>query len=244
MIILPAIDLRNGKCVRLVEGLLEKETIYSDDPAAMALKWQEAGAKILHLVDLDGAFAGEPKNLKAVKQIVDVLHIPAQLGGGIRNLDTIKLLLDDIGLQRVILGTAAVNNPELVEEACLLYGDRIVLGVDAKDGYVAVQGWGETVQKKAVDLALEMKELGIHRVIFTDIRRDGTMQGPNVESTKELAQKTGLKVIASGGISSIEDIKALKAVEAFGVDSAITGKAIYTGSINLAEAIKVAEGAI
>lgn len=239
MLVIPAIDLRNGKCVRLVEGKLENETIYSDVPAEMAKKWEGLGARFLHLVDLDGAFAGEPRNARAIEDIVKAISIPAELGGGIRDMDTISYYLD-MGITRVILGTVAIANPQLVEEACKKYGgDRIVLGVDAKDGMVAIHGWDSTVTKTAVDLANEMKELGIKRIIYTDIKRDGTLKGPNLESTKEIAIETGLAVIASGGVSCIDDIRALKQIKPFGVDSVITGKALYDGRLDLVEALRV-----
>lgn len=243
MLVLPAIDLRGGKCVRLVEGKLSNETIYSDKPGEMAKKWADAGARFIHLVDLDGAFAGKPENIDAVKEILEAVSIPAELGGGIRDMDTIARYLD-MGLNRVILGTAAISNPKLVEEACIKYGsDRIVLGVDARNGYVAIQGWDSTVTKSAIDLSLEMKERGITRIIYTDISRDGTLQGPNLEATKEIAVKTGLHVIASGGISCLNDIKEVKALVPFGVEGVITGKALYDGRLDLEEAIAVAEGA-
>ncbi len=238
MLIIPAIDLRNGNCVRLVEGKLANETIYSKDPAEMARKWQAKGAKFLHLVDLDGAFAGEPKNLEAVKSIIKAIDMPTELGGGIRDMATIDMYLD-LGVGRVILGTAAIANPKLVEEACRKYGERIVLGIDAKDGVVAVEGWDQAAGKNAIELGREMKELGITRIIFTDIKRDGTLKGPNLESTKEIAQATGLKVIASGGVSSLEDIKAVSLLEPYGVDSVITGKALYDGRIELEEALRL-----
>lgn len=242
MLVIPAIDLRNGKCVRLVEGKLENETIYSDDPAEMAKKWESLGAKFIHLVDLDGAFAGRPQNLKAIRGILNAISIPAELGGGIRDMDTISSYID-MGMNRVILGTAAINDPKLVEEACTRFGgDRIVLGVDAKNGMVAIHGWDSTVTKTAVELANEMKNLGITRIIYTDISRDGTLKGPNLESTREIAEKSGLKVIASGGISSLADIKAVKELEPYGVDSVITGKALYDGRLDLREALTVTEG--
>lgn len=240
MLILPAIDLRNGKCVRLVEGKVENETIYSDNPAEMAVQWQSKGAKMLHLVDLDGAFAGSPQNLASVQQILTAINIPVELGGGIRDMATVEMVLD-LGVQRVILGSAAINNPQLVKAACAKYGERIVLGVDAKNGMVAIHGWGETATKSAVELALEMKEFGVARVIFTDISRDGTHKGINIESTRELAEKTGLAVIASGGVSTLADIEAVKDITQYGVEGVITGKAIYDGTIQLEAALKIAE---
>lgn len=241
MLVLPAIDLRNGKCVRLVEGKVENETVYSNDPAEMAVKWEGLGAKFLHLVDLDGAFAGKPQNLEAVKAILKVLTIPAELGGGIRDMDTISAYLD-LGINRVILGTAAVSNPKLIEEACRKFGgEHIVLGVDARDGMVAVEGWDATATVNAVDLAKQMKDLGVQRIIYTDIKRDGTLKGPNLDATKEIAVKTGLKVIASGGVACLDDIRAVKKLEPFGVDSVISGKALYDGRLDLREALTIAE---
>lgn len=240
MLIIPAIDLRNGKCVRLVEGRVDRETIYSDRPAEMALKWQSKGAKFLHLVDLDGAFAGEPKNLEAIRDIIKTADIPCELGGGIRDLATVEMYLE-LGINRVILGTVAIANPELVEEACKRFGsDRIVLGVDAKNGRVAIHGWDATATKTAVNLAQEMKSRGISRIIYTDISRDGTLQGPNLESTRELAEITGVAVTASGGISGPDDIRAVKELEASGVDSVIVGKALYDGRLELEEALEIA----
>jgi phosphoribosylformimino-5-aminoimidazole carboxamide ribotide isomerase len=240
MLVIPAIDIRDGKCVRLVEGKLENETIYSDDPAEMGRKWESMGAKFLHLVDLDGAFRGKPWNRRVIEDILRAVNIPAELGGGVRDLDTIAIYLD-MGINRVILGTAAIVEPKLIEQACKKFGsDKIILGVDAKDGMIATHGWDTTATKTAVDLANEMKQLGVERIIYTDIRRDGTLKGPNIESTKDLAVKTGLKVIASGGVSCADDIRAIKAVEPFGVDSVITGKALYDGRLDLREALEAA----
>ncbi|ACV61666.1 phosphoribosylformimino-5-aminoimidazole carboxamide ribotide isomerase [Desulfofarcimen acetoxidans DSM 771] len=240
MLIIPAIDLREGRCVRLVEGRLDQETIYSDDPVAMALSWQQQGAEYLHVVDLDGAFAGAPKNLAIIKNIIAAVDIPVEVGGGIRNLEAIEELLGS-GASRVVLGTVAIRNPELVQEACQKFGEGIVVGIDAKNGKVAIQGWGITVEKTALELALEMKKLGVQRVLFTDIKRDGTLQGPNLEATGDLARKSGLKVIASGGVSVLEDLKELKKLEADGVDSVIMGKALYAGTIKLKDALALAE---
>lgn len=240
VLIIPAIDLKDGKCVRLYQGRKEEVTVFSRDPVAVAKGWEEAGAKLLHLVDLDGAFAGVPKNAQVIKQILKEVKIPVQLGGGIRNLETIERLLDQ-GVSRVILGTSAIMNPRLIEKACALYGERIVLGLDAKDGLVAIKGWEEQAPKTYLELAEEMEGLGVRRVIFTDIKRDGTLQGPNLESTRLLAEKTSLKVIASGGISSLEDIKNLLELEPYGVEGAIVGKALYTGSIRLEEALALAQ---
>lgn len=239
MIIFPAIDLRNGKCVRLVQGELDKETVFSDNPVEMAKSWEAQGATFLHLVDLDGAFAGKPQNLEIIKEIVTAISIPVQLGGGIRSLDTIEEVLN-AGVNRVILGTVAIKNPTMVQQACAKYPGRIVVGIDSKQGKVAVEGWGETSTETTVELANKMKDMGIQRIIFTDISKDGMLEGPNLASTKELALQTGLKIIASGGVSSIEDIKALKELEIAGVEGVIVGKALYTEAIKLTEAIKIA----
>ncbi|MCD5405126.1 MAG: 1-(5-phosphoribosyl)-5-[(5-phosphoribosylamino)methylideneamino]imidazole-4-carboxamide isomerase [Desulfotomaculum sp.] len=238
MIIFPAIDLKDGKCVRLVEGKLDKKTIYSDKPEEAALHWQSLGAEYLHIVDLDGAFEGVPKNLSVIEKILAVIKIPVQIGGGIRTLDTVKLLLD-LGIKRVILGTAAVSEPNLVKEAIEKFGsDRIVLGIDARNGRVAVKGWAEESDIDAKELALNMKKIGIERIVFTDIKRDGTLKGPNIEATKEMALATGLKVIASGGVSSIDDLKKLKEIEQYGVEGVIVGQALYKGAIDLKEALQ------
>lgn len=241
MRILPAIDLRVGKCVRLVEGKIENETIFSDDPVSVAKSWEDLGAEIIHLVDLDGAFAGRPRNLEIIEEIVKTVKIPVQLGGGIRNMKTITQLLD-MGVERVILGTIAINKPEIVKEACEKYGDRIVVGIDAKDGLVAIEGWEATVEKTILELALEMEKIGIKRVLYTDVRRDGTLKGPNLEGLKNLASKSGLKVIASGGVSSLDDIRAIKELEQFGVDEVIVGKALYTGAVSMEDLLAIARG--
>ncbi|MCL0052080.1 1-(5-phosphoribosyl)-5-[(5-phosphoribosylamino)methylideneamino]imidazole-4-carboxamide isomerase [Peptococcaceae bacterium] len=238
MIIFPAIDLKDGKCVRLVEGKLDKKTIYSDKPEEAALHWQSLGAEFLHIVDLDGAFEGAPKNLSVIEKILAAIKIPVQIGGGIRTLDTVKLLLD-LGIKRVILGTAAVSEPNLVKEAIEKFGsDRIVLGIDARNGRVAVKGWAEESDIDAKELALNIKKIGIERIVFTDIKRDGTLKGPNIEATKEMALATGLKVIASGGVSSIDDLKELKEIEQYGVEGVIVGQALYKGAIDLKEALQ------
>ncbi|MCL0049705.1 1-(5-phosphoribosyl)-5-[(5-phosphoribosylamino)methylideneamino]imidazole-4-carboxamide isomerase [Peptococcaceae bacterium] len=238
MIIFPAIDLKDGKCVRLVEGKLDKKTIYSDKPEEAALHWQSLGAEYLHIVDLDGAFEGVPKNLSVIEKILAVIKIPVQIGGGIRTLDTVKLLLD-LGIKRVILGTAAVSEPNLVKEAVEKFGsDRIVLGIDARNGRVAVKGWAEESDIDAKELALNMKKIGIERIVFTDIKRDGTLKGPNIKATKEMALATRLKVIASGGVSSIDDLKKLKEIEQYGVEGVIVGQALYKRAIDLKKALQ------
>ncbi|RNC72636.1 MAG: 1-(5-phosphoribosyl)-5-[(5-phosphoribosylamino)methylideneamino]imidazole-4-carboxamide isomerase [Desulfuromonadales bacterium] len=236
MIVIPAIDLKEGKCVRLEQGLMEKDTVFCDSPADQAREWERQGAELLHIVDLDGAFAGEPKNRASIEAIVKAITIPTQLGGGIRDIPTIEAYLS-LGIGRVILGTAAQRNPELVEEACRLFPGRIVVGIDAKNGMVAVQGWAEVTGVTAVDLAKRFEGYGVAAIIYTDIARDGMMQGPNIEATKALADAISIPVIASGGVSSLKDIENLMAIEASGIAGAITGKAVYTGAINLAEAV-------
>jgi phosphoribosylformimino-5-aminoimidazole carboxamide ribotide isomerase len=236
MIVIPAIDLKEGRCVRLEQGLMEKDTVFSDNPAEQALKWQAQGAQLLHLVDLDGAFAGEPKNRAAIEAIMRELTIPAQLGGGIRDLATIEAYLS-LGLSRVIIGTAAQRRPELVTEACRRFPGQIVVGIDAKDGMVAVQGWAEVTDVRAIDLARRFEGDGVAAIIYTDIRRDGMMQGPNIEATRQLAEAISVPVIASGGVSSLRDIENLLAIESAGVSGVITGKAIYTGALDLPAAI-------
>lgn len=236
MIVIPAIDLKEGKCVRLEQGLMEKDTVFCDNPADQAREWERQGAELLHIVDLDGAFAGEPKNRASIEAIVKAIAIPTQLGGGIRDIPTIEAYLS-LGIGRVILGTAAQRNPELVEEACRLFPGRIVVGIDAKNGMVAVQGWAEVTGVTAVDLAKRFEGYGVAAIIYTDIARDGMMQGPNIEATRALAEAISIPVIASGGVSSLKDIENLMAIEASGIAGAITGKAVYTGAINLAEAV-------
>lgn len=241
MIILPAIDLKEGRCVRLEQGLMDKDTVYHDDPAAQARIWQEQGGEYLHLVDLNGAFAGVPKNKAAIEAIVAAIDIPCEIGGGIRDMQTIEAYLE-LGVDRVILGTIAKENPRLVEEACRRFPGRIVVGIDAKDGLVAVRGWADLTEKKAVDLAREMEDFGVAAIIYTDIACDGMMQGPNIEATQALAEAITIPVIASGGVSSLEDIRRLLQIESFGVTGIITGKAIYSGAIDLREAVSLVQG--
>lgn len=240
MIIFPAIDIRGGKCVRLFKGDFDKETVFSDHPWEMAEKWQSQGAEFLHLVDLDGALAGGPQNLSVVRDILSAINIPAELGGGIRTMENIEEVLS-LGIRRVILGSAAVRDPELVKSACEEYGgDRIVVGIDAKDGIVAVDGWGVSGGVKAEELAKRMASVGVETIIYTDISRDGTLSGVNVEATAALARASGLRIIASGGVKSVEDIHRLKAHEGDGIEGVILGKSIYTGSLDLREAIEAA----
>jgi len=238
MIIIPAIDLKEGRCVRLEQGLMEKDTVYSDDPAAQAKTWEEQGGELLHIVDLDGAFAGVPKNKEAIEAIVKAIDIPTELGGGIRDLETIEAYLQ-LGVGRVILGTIAKENPGLVEEACRKFPGKIVVGIDAKDGLVAVRGWADVTEKLATELAKEMEGFGVGAIIYTDIARDGMMQGPNIEATKALAEAISIPVIASGGVSHLRDIMQLMSIEESGVSGVITGKAIYTGALDLREAVEL-----
>jgi phosphoribosylformimino-5-aminoimidazole carboxamide ribotide isomerase len=241
MLVIPAIDLKEGKCVRLEQGLMDKDTVFNDDPGAQALEWQRQGAELLHIVDLDGAFAGKPKNRAAIEAIIHAIAIPAQLGGGIRDLATIEAYLG-LGLSRVIIGTAAQRTPELVREACAKFPGQIVVGIDAKNGMVAVQGWAEVTGVTAVDLAKRFEGFGVSAIIYTDISRDGMLQGPNIEATSALAKAVAIPVIASGGVSSLKDIENLLAIEQCGVTGVITGKAVYTGAIRLAEAIALTKG--
>jgi phosphoribosylformimino-5-aminoimidazole carboxamide ribotide isomerase len=236
MIVIPAIDLKEGKCVRLEQGLMEKDMVFSDNPGAQARAWQDQGAELLHIVDLDGAFAGEPKNRSAIEAILGAITIPAQLGGGIRDLATIEAYLS-LGLSRVIIGTAAQRNPALVEEACRKFPGQIVVGIDAKNGMVAVQGWAEVTDITAIELAKKFEGFGVSAIIYTDISRDGMMQGVNIDATRQLAEAISIPVIASGGLSTLADIEKLMAIESSGVIGAITGKAVYTGAIDLAEAV-------
>ena len=242
MIIYPAIDIRGGRCVRLTEGRFDAETVFADDPAEMALKWAGMGAEFLHLVDLDGALAGEGKNVPVIERILQSVNIPVQLGGGIRNLETIEKLLA-LGVTRLILGSAAVKNPQLVEEACKKYPGHIAVGIDAKNGEVAIEGWGKGSGVAATELAKQMAAYGVETIIYTDISRDGMLSGVNVEATAALARACGVPIIASGGVASLEDIRRVKAVEADGVQGCIIGKAIYTGAVDLKAALALAKEA-
>ena len=240
MLVIPAIDLKDGLCVRLLQGKKDDSTVYSDDPVATAFKWQSMGAKRLHIVDLDGAFTGSQKNLESIIRIRRALDIDIEIGGGIRTLARIDLLLSE-GINRVILGTVAIEKPDLVKTACARYPGRVLVGIDAKDGDVAVKGWVEVTPVKAFELALRMQELGCIGIIYTDISKDGMMTGPNIEAVKSMVAGLKIPVIASGGISSIDDIRNLAAIK--GLWGAITGKAIYSGALDLREAIRVSEEA-
>ncbi len=241
MLIIPAIDLKGGACVRLRQGRMEDATVYSDDPVATATRWVEAGAKRLHIVDLDGAFAGKPANKQAVVRIsAEHPNLPIQLGGGIRDLDTIKAYLN-LGLAWVIIGTQAVKDPALVTDACHQFPGQIIVGVDAKDGWVATEGWAEASTISAVDVVKRFADVGVASIVYTDIGRDGMLSGVNVKATASLASETGCPVIASGGLTGLSDVYELLSVESKGVVGAITGRAIYEGTLNLAEAIRLTE---
>lgn len=240
MLIIPAVDIRAGRCVRLVHGNLAQETVYYDDPLAAALRWQAEGAELLHLVDLDGAFAGTLRNIEAIDRIVRALRIPVQVGGGIRDAASAAGLLAR-GVERVILGTVAVTEPGLVADLCRRFPGRVLVGIDARDGRVAVRGWVEESETEAVALARRMTEAGVRELIYTDIGRDGTLAGPNLEAVRRLAESVPAKIIASGGVSRLEDIAAILAL-APPVSGVIVGQAIYTGRLDLAESIALAKG--
>ncbi len=237
MLLIPAIDLKDGHCVRLQQGDMDAATTFGEDPGAMARRWLEAGARRLHLVDLNGAFAGKPVNEGAVKAILREVgdRIPVQLGGGIRDLDTIERYLDD-GIRYVIIGTAAVKNPGFLKDACTAFGGHIIVGLDAKDGKVATDGWSKLTGHEVIDLAKKFEDYGVEAVIYTDIGRDGMLTGINVEATVTLAQALTIPVIASGGLSGIADIERLCAVEDEGVEGVICGRSIYTGALDFAAA--------
>lgn len=235
MKIIPAIDLKNGRCVRLIQGKEDQETVYGEDPVEIALSFEEQGAEQIHLVDLDGAFRGESKNLEQVERIAQAVKVPLELGGGIRSLDDISRVFD-LGVSFVIIGTIAVKNPKILEEAIERFGNQLILGLDAKDGKVAVSGWVEITEFSDEEFAIQWKQFGIDRVIYTDIARDGMLTGPNLSSLRRMAISTGLKVTASGGVSSLDDLKQLAELERDGVDEVIVGKAIYERQLDLREA--------
>jgi phosphoribosylformimino-5-aminoimidazole carboxamide ribotide isomerase len=237
MLLIPAIDLKDGKCVRLEQGDMKAVTTFGDKPAAMARRWLDAGARRLHLVDLNGAFAGKPVNEAAVKAILREVNdeIPVQLGGGIRDLDTIERYLDD-GVSYVVIGTAAVKNPGFMKDACSAFGGHIIVGLDAKDGKVATDGWSKLTGHEVVDLAKKFEDYGVEAVIYTDIGRDGMLTGINIDATVKLAQALSIPVIASGGLAGLPDIEKLCGIEADGVEGVICGRAIYNGALDFARA--------
>jgi len=236
MLIIPAIDLKGGKCVRLLRGDLDAETVYGNDPVAMGHRWQEQGAEYLHVVDLDGAVSGRAENGAAIAALSAALQIPIEVGGGVRTVERAAELVD-LGIDCVLFGTAALSTPDVVEEACRRFPGHIAVGIDARDGKVAVQGWTETSSTTAIDLARRVEALGVSRIIYTDISRDGTQQGVNVEQTRAVAEAISIPVTASGGVGSLDDILALKKHEACGINSVIVGRAIYTGAVQLRDAI-------
>jgi len=241
MLVIPAIDLKDGQCVRLRQGRMEDSTVFGDDPVSMAKRWVDAGCRRLHLVDLNGAFAGTPVNGEAVTAIAKAFPgLPIQIGGGIRTLETIEHYIK-AGVSYVIIGTKAVKEPEFVKEACKAFPGTVIVGLDAQDGFVATDGWADVSDVKAVDLAKQFKNDGVTSIVYTDIARDGMMQGVNVEATLQLAVEGGIPVIASGGVTNIEDIRALSKVAGQGILGAITGRANYEGTLNVAEAQQLAD---
>ncbi|GAB3338683.1 1-(5-phosphoribosyl)-5-[(5-phosphoribosylamino)methylideneamino]imidazole-4-carboxamide isomerase [Chromohalobacter beijerinckii] len=243
MLVIPAIDLKDGQCVRLKQGRMDDSTTYGDDPVAMAARWVETGARRLHLVDLNGAFEGQPVNAEAVTAIARAYpELPIQIGGGIRTAETIEAYLE-AGVSYVIIGTQAVKDPAFVTEMCRAFPGRVIVGLDARDGYVATDGWAEVSTLKAVDLAKRFADDGVTSIVYTDIARDGMMQGVNIAATAELAREGGLPVIASGGVTHLGDIEALLEVEHEGILGAITGRAIYEGKLDVAEAQRLCDAA-
>ncbi len=242
MLIIPAIDLKDGKCVRLKQGAMDKVTVFSDDPAATAKRWLELGARRLHVIELNGAAAGRPKNEQAIKAIAEAVgsKLPIQLGGGIRDLDTIEKLLDS-GVGYVIIGTAAVKTPGFLHEACTAFPGHVMVALDAKDGKVAVDGWSKMTGHEVLDLAKKFQDYGVEAIIYTDIGRDGMLTGVNIEATVTLAQALSVPVIASGGLNGLDDVKALCKVQHEGITGAITGRAIYEGKLDFAAAQKLAD---
>lgn len=240
MLVIPAIDIKNGRCVRLEQGRMSRETVYSEHPEEVAREWLDAGAERIHLVDLDGAVGGRPVNQRAIEKIIKAVSVPIQLGGGIRDLKTIKAYLN-LGIQQVILGTVAYKNPDFVQIACDTFPQHIIVGIDAKHNQVAVEGWTEETNITPVDLAARFEPTGIFSVIYTDIQRDGMRTGPNVTATGELAKALHIPVIASGGISGMEDVAEVLTLSKYGVTGMITGRALYEGILNLSQAIKVAK---
>ena len=241
MILFPAIDLKDGQCVRLVRGLMEEATVFNDDPAAQARAFETAGFEYLHLVDLNGAFEGRPVNADAVEAILSAISIPVQLGGGIRDLKTIETWLGK-GIARVIIGTAAVKDPDLVIEACRKFPGQIAVGLDAKGGKVATEGWADVSELTVLDMAKRFENAGVAAIIYTDIDRDGVLEGLNIEATVDLANAISIPVIASGGLSSIEDIKALQAANCPGIEGAISGRALYDGRLDPKEVLALLKG--
>ena len=241
MIIIPAIDLRGGRCVRLTQGQASAETVYSENPVAVAKQWYEAGAEMLHIVNLDGAMnLDDSKNIRVMSDILYQINLPIQFGGGVRALDEVQRL-DELGVTRIVVGTAAIENPQLLQALLDDFGSTIVVGIDAREGKVALRGWQKTADMLAVDLAQKVADMGVERIVYTDIARDGMLSGINLDATREIAEVSGLKVTASGGVATLADIYAVKELEEFGVDSLIIGKALYEGAFTLEEALDAAD---
>ena len=238
MIIFPAIDIKGGKCVRLTQGRMDAETVYSNEPWEVARKWEALGAEVIHLVDLDGAVEGNPKNLAVVEKITNSVNVPVQIGGGIRDEKTAEAYLSNPKVKRIIIGTAAIENPSLVTTLTARYPGRVAVGIDARDGMVAIKGWVTVTGQKATELAKKLEGAGVACIIYTDISRDGMLTGPNVAATREMAESVNIPVVASGGISSLKDIESYRGVPLEGI---IVGKALYSGNLDLTEAIKAAK---
>ncbi len=242
MLIIPAIDLKNGKCVRLLQGRMDAETVYGDDPARVARRWADAGAELIHIVDLDGALGGRPHHRPHIARVLESVHVPLQLGGGIRDAHTAEALLD-MGVFRVVIGTEAVHTPPWLGEICRRHPGRVAVGLDARNGRIAVEGWTRTTDIQATDLARRLEDQGVAAFIFTDIQRDGMQTGPNIEETRRLAQSVRVPVIASGGVGAMDHIRALLPLESAGVIGVITGKALYSGAVSYAAALALVRGA-
>jgi phosphoribosylformimino-5-aminoimidazole carboxamide ribotide isomerase len=236
MLIIPAVDIKSGKCVRLLQGRMDDETVYSDDPGAMAAKWAGLGARMIHVIDLDGAFAKSPQNMASIQNILQTVNVPIQLGGGIRNEETVHQYLE-MGVKRVIIGTEAIKKPAFVKKVCSAHPQQVVVGIDARNGKVAIDGWTQTTRVDAIDLARQFEDCGVGAINFTDIQRDGMQRGPNVEATRNLAEAVSIPVVASGGVSSIKDVEALLPLQDCGVVGVIIGKALYSGTLDLKAAL-------
>jgi len=240
MQIYPAVDIKNGKCVRLKQGRMNEETVFSSNPVEMAQKWAEYGIQLLHVVDLDGAFQKQPQNSQIIQEMISSIKIPIQVGGGIRTLSNIQMYLD-MGVHRVVLGTEAIRNPKQVADYCNQFPEQIVIGIDAKNGMVAVEGWTETTSISAIDLAKQFENTGVAAINFTDILRDGMQTGPNIQATRDLAESTSIPVVASGGVSNIKDIENLLNVASYGIFGVICGRSLYEGTLELSEALALIE---
>ncbi|MEI7905096.1 MAG: 1-(5-phosphoribosyl)-5-[(5-phosphoribosylamino)methylideneamino]imidazole-4-carboxamide isomerase [Candidatus Firestonebacteria bacterium] len=240
MLIIPAIDIRKGRCIRLAQGNLRDETIFSEEPVSVAKLWQLKGAKMIHLVDIDGAVTGTPKNIDLVLKIVKTLRIPVEFGGGIRDMETLDKVMN-AGVERVILGTSAISSRDFLKEAVDKYKSAIMVGIDAKKGMVAVKGWKEVTNKRALTIAKEVQEIGVQTIMFTDIEKDGMLSGPNFKSIKELAQAVKMEVVASGGVTTMADVEHLCAMAKYGVCGMVVGKSLYTGNLDLKKVIKFAK---